>query len=277
MSTPRTPTPEPSLRAHFGSELCRLRTAQGWTQAQLAERLDRPPAVISSVEGAHHDPPEGMGERADALFGTRGMFAHLELLVHRSANRFDRFAEREAAATSIKIWAIDAVPDLFQTEEYARTVLRATRRKDTTDEQIEHSLTERMDRQSILLSTDPPEIWAVLHAAAVYQPVGSMEITRAQHRKLLNLAEHPNITIQMLPINTGELVGSDGPFTLLESAGEPPATFTEGRSSARLIDDADEVAEASRAYDRLRAAALPPEASTSLIHGAMSVIWLDQT
>jgi hypothetical protein len=48
----------------------------------------------------------------------------------------------------------------------------------------------------------------------------------------------------------------------------PPIMYTEGMYSGQLIDDPALVGQYSKAYGRLRAAALPPEASLKLIEQA---------
>lgn len=48
----------------------------------------------------------------------------------------------------------------------------------------------------------------------------------------------------------------------------PPMVYTEAPYSGDTIDDPSLVKQYQRSYDRLRAAALPPEASLSMIEAA---------
>jgi hypothetical protein len=46
-------------------------------------------------------------------------------------------------------------------------------------------------------------MWAVLDEAALRRPIGTRQILRAQLRHLVKLAEPPNITLQVLPLDVG--------------------------------------------------------------------------
>jgi hypothetical protein len=195
----------------------------------------------------------------------------------RAAPRwFEHYVELEAKAAKINIWANSLVPGLFQTEEYARAVIRAAQPM-MSDEAFEAGAAMRLQRQSILDLPNPPLIWGVLHEAVVKQPVGNVEITRAQLKRLVELARMPHVNLQILTSTAVELAGCTGPFTMFEIPEQPQVDFAEGRRVGRLIDQKDELSEVSLAYDRLRAAALSPEASIGMIVGAMGQIWIDRT
>jgi transcriptional regulator with XRE-family HTH domain len=273
---PRVLDPFSSLAAFFGSEIRRLREHRGWKQEELAGELGWSPATVASVETARRSPPLGFPERADETFDLPGMLEHLAELVRLTPRWFEHYIELESQADRINIWSTNLVPGLFQTEDYARTVMHAGRPTDP-DEVVDTRLAERMERQKILTRPSPPMVWAVLHEAVVKQPIKSAEVTRAQLNHLLELAQRPNITIQVLPFAVGEHAGMGGPFTLFEFAHEPPIVIAEGRGgTGRLMDQNDELHVATLAYDQLRAAALSPEASIGLIVGAMSNIWIDR-
>jgi hypothetical protein len=59
-----------------------------------------------------------------------------------------------------------------------------------------------------------------------------------------------------------------GTTRFLTFADAPPVMYTEAMYSGQLIDDPALVSQYSKAYGRLRAAALPPEASLRLIEQA---------
>ncbi|MBC6459826.1 helix-turn-helix domain-containing protein [Actinomadura sp. HBU206391] len=277
MPAPRVLDPLSSLAAFFGSEIRRMREQQGWSQEELAGKLGWSLATVASVETARRSPPHGFPEKADAVFGLPEMLEHLAELVRSTPRWFEHYIELEAQATRINIWSMNLVPGLFQTEDYARTVMRSGWPLNPPDS-LEEELAERLERQRILERPSPPNIWVVLHEAAVKQPIKSVEVTRAQLKRLVELGRQPNVTLQILPFASGEHAGLGGPFTLFEFADQPPAAYAEGRGgSGRLLDQKHELETASLAYDQLRAAALTPEASIGLIVGAMSDIWIDRT
>jgi transcriptional regulator with XRE-family HTH domain len=276
MPPPRKLDPLSSLGAFFGSEVRRLRERNGWTIEELADKLGWALSTVASMETARRNPPYGLPERADEIFGLPDMLSHLAELVRAAPRWFEHYVELEAQATKINVWANSLIPGLFQTEAYARAVIRATLPM-LGDEALANGVEQRLQRQSILDRRDPPIIWAILHEAAVKQPAGSVEMTRAQLKRLIELARRPHINVQVLPFSVAELAGSTGPFTFFEFAEQSTVSFAEGRNGGWLIDRQDELAEISLNYDRLRAAALSPEASIGMIVGAMGQIWIDRT
>lgn len=277
MPAARELNPHESLAAYFGSELRRIRELHHLTQDELRRRLRWSLATVASIETARRTPPDTFGERCDELFGLPGTFEHLADAVRAAQMWLADYKQYESTAQVIKIWSTLLVPGLFQTREYARAVLWAGRPIGRTDEELEADLAERMDRQKLLERPDPPEIWAVLHEAVVKQPTESIKATKAQLRKLLTLARRPNVTIQIVPFSAACHIGSDGPFTLYCGDDHPQIAFAEGRREiGRLIDQRNEVADVERTYDRLRAAALSPEASIGALIATMEAVWVDR-
>lgn len=275
MPAPRRLDPLASLAAYFGSELRRLRKLHNWSQDELAEHLGWATATIAAIETAHRIPPEDLAEAADKLFGLPDMLTHLAELVRKGPRWFEHYKELEAQATQISIWIMNLIPGLFQTEDYARSLMQVGRAMDSP-ETIDNDLVVRMGRQRVLESDNPPRVWAVLHEAAVKQPIGSEDITRRQLQRLLELACRPNIEIQILPFAASTYPGTNGPFSIFTFDEHAPVAFLEtpGRSG-RVIDTEPEFSHYAWRYDRIRTMALSPEASKGLIMGAMNSIWID--
>jgi transcriptional regulator with XRE-family HTH domain len=275
MPAPRKLDPLASLASYFGAELRRLRERNGWTIEELADKLGWGLSTVASVETARRNPPYGLPERADTAFGLPEMLTNLAKLVRATPRWFEHYVDLEAQANKISIWATSLIPGLFQTEAYARAVIRAA--QPLADEAtVENGVRLRMERQSIIDRPDPPDIWVVIHEAAVKQPVADVETTRAQLRSLIDIAKRPNVFIQVLPYATAEIGGATGPFTIFGFTDEPTVVFAEDRAGGHLIDQEDELHEVSLTYDKLRSAALSPEASIGMIVGAMGQIWIDR-
>jgi transcriptional regulator with XRE-family HTH domain len=234
------------LAAFFGAEIRRLRELHGWRQEELAEKLGWSLSTVASVETARRNPPEGFPEKSDEVYGLPEMLTHLAELVRSVPRWFEHYIELEAQANRINLWTNNLIPGLFQTEEYARAIMIAGRPLDPPSV-IDERLAERMERQRILNRPSPPLIWAVLHESAVKQPVKSVGVTRAQFMRLVELAQRPNITIQILPFAAGEHAGISGGFSHFVFANQPPVAFAEGRGvTGRLMDRDDELEVASR-------------------------------
>ncbi|GAA3085717.1 hypothetical protein GCM10020000_85210 [Streptomyces olivoverticillatus] len=94
---------------------------------------------------------------------------------------------------------------------------------------------------------------------------------REQVAYLLEAAESPHVTLQVLPFDTGPPPAGE-PFTLLRFEERPAALYTEALGMGRVIDSAAKVERASGHYDRLRADALSPENTLIELHKVMEEI-----
>src|SRR5690606_15345148 len=112
----------------------------------------------------------------------------------------------EAAASSMRAYEQQVVPGLLQTEDYAKAMIRAAR-PDLRAEEIEQRVRVRSSRQPLLTQDDPIDVWVVLDETVVSRAVGGDEFMRAQLRWLLEAADLPNVTIQILPFTTGAHAG----------------------------------------------------------------------
>lgn len=90
----------------------------------------------------------------------------------------------------------------------------ASRQWQTADE-IEQFVHVRLTRQERLVSDSPLRLWAVLSEAVLLQQVGGPEVMRAQVKHLLDAAERPNVTIQVLPFSRGAHASMFGPYVVL--------------------------------------------------------------
>lgn len=110
---------------------------------------------------------------------------------------FRRWSEYEDPARYLWIWSPDVFHGLLQTERYARAILSA-RSKDP--DIVAGRLKSRMERQArILYRDDPPHVWFIVDAMALYRRVGSAEIMAEQCARAVEVAELPNVTMAVMP------------------------------------------------------------------------------
>ena len=102
---------------------------------------------------------------------------------------------------------------LLQTEDYARALLETY--PDATGEIIATRLAARMARQQrILMREEPPLSFFVIDELSLLREVGSPEIMAVQMRSLIEIANLPHVTMQVLPAaahpaNASELIVTD--------------------------------------------------------------------
>jgi transcriptional regulator with XRE-family HTH domain len=147
----------------------------------------------------------------------------------------------EAAASVIRTYEVQFVPGLLQTEEYARALIRLG--SAVSEDEVDRRAELRISRQDVLRGATPPQLWAVVDEGALRRPVGSQEITRRQLEHLITMAEHPAVSLQVLPFSAGSHAAMGGPFTILRFA-EPDlhdVVYIEQLTSALYLDKPSEV------------------------------------
>ena len=105
------------------------------------------------------------------------------------------------------------VPGLFQTQEYARSLLRAL---GNSEDQVERRLEVRIQRQTLLDKPIRPELNFILGEAALSRPVGGDDVMREQLAHILELSSVDGISIFMLPFSAGAHRGMGSAFTVLQ-------------------------------------------------------------
>ena len=169
----------------------------------------------------------------------------------------------ESDAESTHIYAPCLIPGLLQTGAYAREIITATGLTRTPEEVI--ALAEiRKTRQAILTRPQGPlKLWAVIHEASLYQRFASHpSLMREQLRHLLDMAELPNITIQLMPLTATPHPGMLGSFHVVRFPQPWPTVINlENLQGGYFVEGTDDVRVFETAFDRVVAAALPVDDS----------------
>ncbi|WP_377268862.1 Scr1 family TA system antitoxin-like transcriptional regulator [Peterkaempfera sp. SMS 1(5)a] len=267
---PRELKPGRSARDFYGAEVRRLRTEAGLSLVQLAGVLNYSKSHLANIETADRVVPPDLSAKLDAAFGTGGHFVRLYPLARREAHpdKYRRFMELEAQASSVAEYAAHTVPGLLQTEEYARALLRFGT-PDGCDDRLEEKVCARLGRQERLRGEEPPYLWAVLDEVVLRRPIGGPAVMRDQLAALLPLVDTATTKIQVLPFAHGAHFQLGCSLTLHTMPGGSRYAYLEGSDSGQLLEDPSAVAERTRAYDVLRACALSPRDSAAFIRSAM--------
>jgi transcriptional regulator with XRE-family HTH domain len=173
----------------------------------------------------------------------------------------------ESAASILRNFEPLIVPDLLQTEEYARAVIRGLDDRSPSD-LVDTQAEIRMRRQKLVDRTDPPLLFFVLDEAVVHRLVGGTGVMRRQVRRLIDMADRPHVTIEIVPFSAGVHPGLNGPFVVLEfpDAGDDDVLYLENHGDAQIGRDIrEEIVTYRKAYDYLRRVSLGPEDSISYL------------
>lgn len=266
------------LKRWVAFELRKLREDAGISRDEAAKSIKGSVQNIGHIETARSLPKPLELERLLELYGVpeRSEF-FLELRTRAKKGRdwwigfdestvpeyFKLFLGLESSAVKIESWDAIVVPGLFQTPDYARAIIRGGRPEFRATE-VEKRVELRMARQAeVLDQEDAPQVWAVISEAALRLEVGSRAILRAQLERLLELREHPNIEMQVLPASAGAHAGAEGAFTVLtfpsELEHDPGCVYTETRAKGVYYEDPTQVMTYRDALTRLRVQADKPE------------------
>jgi transcriptional regulator with XRE-family HTH domain len=257
-------------------ELKAQRELAGLTQEQLAKLMGYSASVIAKLETCRTIPSAQHADRADEALGTPGTFRRLrQAMINGGYEPWVRaFLDMEERATVLRNWESVVVPGLLQTEAYARGVLRGARPTDS-DAAIEQLVAARISRQVIWEREDPepPILSAILGEAVLRQCVGDALVMREQLSRLVEAAENPRITIQVMPFSAAAHPGLLGPFVVASFENGPDAAYLDSVLDGQVSERRKQVAQARLLYDTLAREALSPGASTEMIMKVAEEPW----
>ena len=273
--------------AWFADELRAHRSAQGWTQAELAAKISYSESLIAQVETCRKAATPELAKALDRVFatpgftedapgvpGTPGTFGRMVVRLRNLPfpASFRSFAPHEAEATALYTFEHSLIPGLLQTEAYARAILET--HPDVTEDVVSERLAGRLSRQEILERDDPPPpvVCALIDQSALNREIGGPVAMRDQLVHLAAMSRRPNITVQVIP-NTGAHLGLLGAFTVADLGGSPGIVNLEDIADGRVTEDAATVSMVALRFHTLRGDALSKGASRDLIEGVIQERW----
>jgi transcriptional regulator with XRE-family HTH domain len=270
-----------ALRITLGTQLRRLREARGITREDAGYAIRASHAKISRMELGR----VGFKERdlidLLAMYGVpAGPEQHAFLDLARQANTpgwwhkfgdvvppwFETYVGLEQACAVIRAYEAQFVPGLLQTEEVARAVIRLGHPEGAPAE-VDRRVDLRMRRQRVLTGPDAPSMWAVLDEGALRRPIGGRQVQRAQLRHLREMAELPNVTLQVILTSSGGHAGAGGPFTILRFSEPdlPDIVYLEQLTSALYLEKRGDVDHYLAVMDRLCVQAAQPQETLAIL------------
>jgi hypothetical protein len=177
---------------------------------------------------------------------------------------FNIYIGLEQETSSFRQYQCQVIPGLMQTKEYATELHRSGASLSAAD--AEKSVLVRMERQAILRRPDAPDAWFVMSEAVLRTVVGDRSLMRDQLRRVLEDAELPTVTVQVLPFEAGIAMATDA-FTMLgfPAAEDLDLVYRDGLTDALYLEGEHHVRQYTKAFDILRATALSPRNSARLI------------
>jgi transcriptional regulator with XRE-family HTH domain len=266
-----------ALRWLVGVELANYRKRAGLNQADGARRAGLSTAKLSHLE---------TGERRQQPADIAKVLAAYGAAQH-DINRLTSLAEVPDETTWWGAWS-DVVPDwlgtfvglerlaveefvfepivlpgLLQTQDYARAISRAGRR--VRADHSERLVELRMERAQRLTSEQPLRLHAAINEQALRLQVGTPEIMAAQYEHLLNLADRPNVILQIVVPERGPHDATTGQFVVLDFDKARTIAYTEVQDGAMYVQHPGEVDTYRETTQSLREVALSPSDSIGFV------------
>lgn len=223
-------------RAILTNELVRMRKEARKVQEEVARALDWSPSKLIRIEGGTVGISTTDLQALLRYYGisSDGDLDRLTGLARGSRERgwwqsyqvdldpgFRAFLGYEMGASYIRQFEVSLIPGPLQTEDYARVVIRE-HAGDVGQERISTLAEIRMNRQEQIREREPAvKQFYILDEAAIRRQVGATlpggkNIMPKQLETVIELAQGPNVTVEIIPFSAGAHFGMKGPFTLLE-------------------------------------------------------------
>jgi transcriptional regulator with XRE-family HTH domain len=186
---------------------------------------------------------------------------------------FEAYLGLEAAASVIRAFDLQFVHGLFQTEAYARAVTLLGHSAAPGDE-IDRRVSLRLKRQDLLTGPNPPQVWSAIDEGALRRPVGGRAVMRDQMKRLMEVAEQRQVTVQVLPFDQGGHSAAGGSFTVLRfgEADVPDVVYMEQLTSALYLEKREDVDHYMEVINQLITEALTPAQTLRFLAGILREI-----
>ncbi|MFD5657762.1 helix-turn-helix domain-containing protein [Streptomyces hirsutus] len=253
-------------RQRFAEELRTLRAASGTSLRALGERLGWDWSLFGKMEKGETIGSPEVVQALDTHYGTPGLLLALWELAAgdhtQFRERYRRYMALEAEAVSLWHFAVSVLPGLLQTPGCAREVLAAGGLKGKgLDQQID----ARMGRRELLEGEGAPRFRTILSEAVLRTALLDTLEWRGQLEHLAEMAERPNIVVQVLPFSAGPYGLDSTDVWFLRLRRGQTVAYTENAHRGDLIEDGEAVERLQSAYDAVRDLALTPAESQKFV------------
>lgn len=273
-----TGTSPTARQRELGTRLRGLRNEHNLTVEDVAEKLLCSATKISRLE---------TGARRPSLRDVRDLCGIYEVDASTSAElmslakearaagwwtqyddlNLDPLIGLEDAATTITCYSMFYMPGLLQTQEYAQGIISIVAPKMDPDV-VQQRVEARLRRQQLLSRDSGPQYNVLLDENVIRRGVGDPELIAAQLEKVLETINAGRAVVQIIPFSAGAYATADGYFVLLEFEGRAdlwPVVYIEGLAGNQYLDRKVDIARYRECIEYLKARALSPQESESLI------------
>ncbi|WP_405105668.1 helix-turn-helix transcriptional regulator [Micromonospora sp. NBC_01405] len=250
------------MSAYLALVMKHARGKRKLTQDQTGEAVHVSGSLIAMFETGRRIPHPDTARRLDELLETGELIGRMAAEARRDAQPrwFRPWAEVEREATSLRCFEPVIIPGLLQTEAYARAALASGL---LVPDKVDEHVAFRLERQALLDRPEPPLTTFVIDEAALRR--GDPTVMKEQLLHLAEVGLRTRVLVHVVPYGAGPYIGQSGAFTLAEAAGGEHLAFLEDQLEGRVVADPKQVSALERAWEAVRAVALPRDQSRDLI------------
>ncbi len=288
MTAPASPTVR---RRRLAAELRGIREDKGKSGDAVAAALRWSPSKVSRYERARTglrpreverllDYYQITGPRRALLLGLAEDAAQKgwwEEFAESLSEDYKQFIGFEHEAASMAIWHVDVVTGLLQTEGYARHIISSYSRVEPVPPgMIGRMVSVRLRRQQVLNREDL-QLSVVLDESVLKRRIGDESVMYEQLQRLVQEADRPNLTLQILPLNAQHTVFGES-FVIFGFRDDSDAmlhdvVITEQLRNSVTLEGERETYLHRIAFQALSEASLGPAESRALILDTAESYW----
>ena len=269
----------PTVRQReLGKRLRELRNQHGLTVEDVAEKLLCSPTKISRLETGARRPSLRDVRDLNGLYDLEEAEAAWLMDLARGAREqvwwtqyldlnLDPYLGLEQDATAITSFTTFYIPALLQTEDYTKAIISSIAPKMDPDI-LRQRVEVRMRRQQRLEGDNRPRYRVLIDEAVLHRAIGSPAVMAAQLVRVLEAEKRGQVTVQVVPFETGAHVAQDSNFIFFEFEEDPilpPVVFVEGLTGNQYLEKTPDISRYREAIESLRDAALTPRDSLGRI------------
>ncbi|MDQ4104560.1 MAG: helix-turn-helix transcriptional regulator [Actinomycetota bacterium] len=210
-------SPDPAIhRRRLRTEIRNAREAAGMTQRDVAKAMDWSQSKLIRIESGQVNISTNDLRALLSHYGLDPTRINALVAVARAAREpgrwsiyrdvvtpeFIAFLGCESSASIIRGFEPFLIPGLLQTEEYARTVLSSLVGAENRHK-VDSLVDLRVERQELLVRQPEPSLHFIMDEAVIRRVIGGRDVMRRQLRHLQELAEHPEMTVRVIPFEYG--------------------------------------------------------------------------